>query len=108
MKGVWLIIFLITAAPATWSAETTDPLQQTAEEGSAGAQYELATYYELGYSRPKDSVKALAWYMLAAAQGHALAAKRAVQLESRLTRPEVEEAQKLLEHLAKIKSRGSK
>lgn len=107
MKKVYLTLFLILIAPSLWaeSPATDDPLQQSAERGSADAQMELASYYELGYGRPKDPVKALAWYMLAAAQGHALADKRAVLLESRLSRSEIEAAQKLSEQWAKRKPR---
>lgn len=85
---------------------TVDPLEQSAEQGSADAQWELASFYDLGYGRPKDQVKALAWYMLAAAQGHALAAKRAVLLESRLTPSEREAAQRLAEQWARRKPRS--
>lgn len=99
---------MVVIAPSLWaeSPATVDPLQQSAEQGYADAQMELASFYELGYGRPKDPVKALAWYMLAAAQGHALAAKRAVLLESRLTRPEIEAAQKLSEQWARRKPRS--
>lgn len=109
MKVAWIILFLLAVAPYAWAEHvTTDQLQDAAEHGSADAQYELATNYEFGFSRSKNIVNALAWYMLAAAQGHVLAAKRAVALESRLTRPEVEEAQKLSDRLANTKSRGPK
>ena len=107
MIRVWLATFLVVTAPSLWAEtpDTSDPLQKSAEQGYADAQMELASFLELGYGRPKDPVKALAWYMLAAAQGHALAAKRAVLLESRLTPSEREAALKLAEQWARREPR---
>jgi hypothetical protein len=49
-------------------------IRKLAENGSAEAQFEMGTFYELGYtSIPADLRKAMEWYRKAAAQGHGLA-----------------------------------
>lgn len=101
-----LTLWLVATAPALWAEQfgSPDQVQEAAEQGNTDAQMELGSYYELGYGRPRDHVKALAWYWVAASKGHYLAAKRAVMLESRLTAAEVEAARKLSEQLAQKKA----
>lgn len=101
MKRILLTLYLITAAPAPWAEDPNplDPLQQAAAQGNPDAQYEMGILYEFGFNRPKDNVTALAWYMLAGAQGNVLAAQRRTALESRLTPAEVEAARELAERL---------
>lgn len=41
-----------------------------AEQGGAGAQYNLGLMYETGEGVPQDYVEAVRWYRLAAEQGH--------------------------------------
>jgi TPR repeat protein len=49
-------------------------IRKRAESGSAEAQFEMGTFYELGFtSVPADSQKAMEWYRKAAEQGHVLA-----------------------------------
>ena len=53
-----------------WIQET----RKRAENGSAEAQFEMGTFYELGFtSVPEDRQKAMEWYRKAADQGHVLA-----------------------------------
>jgi len=62
-------------------------LRKRAEGGDAEAQFEMGTFYELGFtSIPEDPQKAIEWYRKAAAQGHALA-KEGLQDLSRVGAP---------------------
>lgn len=45
--------------------------QEAAEQGHAGAQYELAEMYQLGEGVPESERHATKWYGMAAAKGHA-------------------------------------
>ena len=42
-----------------------------ADQGHAGAQYNLGIMYANGYGVPEDDAEAVRWYRLAADQGHA-------------------------------------
>lgn len=108
MKKLILAAILGMMASVMTGAEESSTMKQlraAADQGNAAARMEMGTLYEFGYERPKDNVTALAWYRLAAAQGHVLAAKRRDLLESRLPPQEVEAARKLSEQWASQKKR---
>ena len=60
----------------TPTAIKNDWLRKSAEQGCPDGQYYLGTMFETGRGVPKSLDDALRWYRLAAAQGHANAAKR--------------------------------
>jgi TPR repeat protein len=53
------------------SAEAAKRWRLAADQGLAGAQFNLGWMYQLGYGVPKDSAKAAKWYRKAVKQGHA-------------------------------------
>lgn len=71
-----------------------DDIRRGAEQGDAQMQLELGELYEYGFGLPQNLVPALTWYILAAEQGNAQAAKRRERLQGRLTRAQVEEAER--------------
>lgn len=82
-----------------------DDLRRDAESGDAEAQLELGVLYEYGYRLPKNEVPALAWYTLAAEQGHPKAAARRDSLRARLQPAEVEQAAALVTQWRVVKPR---
>jgi TPR repeat protein len=83
---------LFAADPQTAGLET---LRQAAEQGNADAQYELGILYEFGYNFADHKAAAYAWYVRAAEQGNAAAAKRRDTLKGQLSAAEVDRAQTL-------------
>src|SRR6266436_4463782 len=73
-------------------------IRGAAESGLAAAQNKLAACYQKGEGVPKDEVQAYKWFALSAAQDdeHALDIKVSLAtLESRLTKDQITEAQRL-------------
>ena len=68
---------------------------QAAESGNVQAQYNLGLIIALGKGRPKDNVRAYMWLMLAAAEGHSVAADKRDLVGKLLTPAQLEEAQTL-------------
>lgn len=66
-----------------------------AEHGDAEAQYHLGLRYAIGNGVPQDKVLAYMWHDLASANGLKRAERKKGQLEKRLTRQQITEAQKL-------------
>jgi hypothetical protein len=66
-----------------------------AEQGAASAQYTIGLMYANGEGVPEDHVLAYMWYNLAAAQGHESAQNNKDIAESRMTREQIAEAQRL-------------
>lgn len=66
-------LFLLTAFAACGQTQTPAELQNKAESGDAGAQFELALLYDNGEGVAKDSAKAVKWYRRSAEQGNAAA-----------------------------------
>ena len=66
-----------------------------AEQGHARAQYNLGYMYRNGDGVPRDNVLAYMWWNLAAAQGHESAQNNKDIAESRMTREQIAEAQRL-------------
>ncbi len=91
-----LIIMFACWWTAAVSAAGPEDLRRAAEAGDAEAQLELGVLYEYGFGLPKNEVPALAWYALAAEQGHAKAAARRDTLRARLQPAEVEQASALM------------
>ena len=52
-------------------AEAVRWYRMAAEQGHAGAQYNLAVMYALGRGVPEDDAEAVRWYRMAAEQGYA-------------------------------------
>lgn len=69
--------------------------RKAAEQGYARAQYFLGDLYATGKGVPQDDVMAYAWFNLATAQGDAEAKKARELVHSRMTTPQIAEAQKL-------------
>jgi TPR repeat protein len=67
-------------------------IREAARQGDAEAQLELGILYEFGYGMANSQIAALAWYSLAARQGHPKAAARADLLKKRLPPGDVAKA----------------
>ena len=76
-------------------AEAVRWYRLAAEQGDARAQSNLGYHYTNGEGVPKDYVLAYMWYNLAAAQGHDLAQRNKALTEQRMTRAQINEAQRL-------------
>ena len=74
-------------------------LRKAAEQGHAGAQYNLGMIYAKGEGVPEDYVRAYAWTSVAAAQGIENAQKNKGVIEKEMTREQIAEAQKLASKL---------
>jgi len=66
-----------------------------AEQGVAGAQYNLGVMYNKGQGVPQDYVQASMWYNLAAVQGNEMAVKNREVLVKKMTPEQITEAQRL-------------
>ena len=66
-----------------------------AEQGNAGAQTNLGLLYDNGDGVPEDDVFAYMWYNLSAAQGNETARSNKDEIEQRMTREQIAEAQRL-------------
>uniref|UniRef100_A0A3L0YJ93 Sel1 repeat family protein n=1 Tax=Escherichia coli TaxID=562 RepID=A0A3L0YJ93_ECOLX len=69
-----------------------------AQQGDRRAQYRMGTLREEGLGAPRNRVHAYAWLSLAATEGMPEAMQARDELEAMMTKPEVKQAQKLLEH----------
>ncbi len=110
MKPAIILLILGLTAPLLAGAQDSSSLEQmriAAEKGSADAQLEMGILYEFGYNMPKNHVTALAWYLRAADQGNALAAKRRDLIQSGMKPEEIEAAQKLSQELAALKPQAA-
>jgi uncharacterized protein len=76
-------------------AEAGKWYRRAADQGSASAQWLLASMYEVGSGVPHDYVQAYMWCNLSAAQGFQLAKYRRAELERLMTPAQIAEAQKL-------------
>jgi len=70
--------------------------KQSAQQGYAPAQYQVARIRELGDGVAVNLVAAYYWYSLAKRQGHALAAERLLALRSKMDSGQIKEAEDLL------------
>ena len=69
--------------------------RRAARGGNAVAQMNLGQFYAQGIALPRDPVRALAWFALAAAQGRNWAAARHAELAATMTPEQREAAQEL-------------
>ena len=70
-----------------------------AEAGDAGAQTFVAEMYEDGRGVPRDLMKAYVWHSLASANGSEFSRSALNRLERQLSRPQVDEAQRIASEL---------
>jgi TPR repeat protein len=76
-------------------AEAVRWYRLAAEQGLAAAQLNLGGSYANGEGVPEDHVLAYMWYNLAEAQGNEIAQENKDRAESRMTRAQITEAQRL-------------
>jgi TPR repeat protein len=76
-------------------AEAVRWSRKAAEQGEAGAQFNLGWMYTNGHGVPQDYVKAYMWLNLAAAQGNALAQTNKSIVSKRMTPADISRAQRL-------------
>ena len=69
--------------------------RQSAEQGFAKAQYNLAYMYGNGYGIPQDYVFAHMWFNIAASNGNEDASGNRNKVAERMTTEQIAEAQKL-------------
>jgi len=67
------VLVAVTAVVGTAQQESIEELRVRAEQGDAEAEFDLGTFYDMGYNVPQDATEAARWYRLAAEQGHAFA-----------------------------------
>jgi hypothetical protein len=75
--------------------ESLERFCKAAEQGDEDAQYNLGVMYAEGQGVPRNDVAAYAWMNLAAAGGHKEAKVQRDRLETRMTRGEIAEAQRI-------------
>ncbi len=95
MRTLTRLLFLALAswwAAGAIAADGPEDLRRAAEAGDVVAQFELGTLYEYGFRMPDNEAPALAWYTLAAEQGHAKASARRDALRARMQPAAVEQA----------------
>lgn len=89
---------LLFAATVVWLPLSThagsgySEITAAAQRGDAEAQHELGILYEFGYGMANNQIAALAWYNVAAQQGHAKAAARRDLLKARLPQADIDKA----------------
>jgi TPR repeat protein len=87
--------------PPPISKETEDAVEAVrlyrlaADQGYVFGQSFLGVMYMIGEGVPEDPVLAYMWFNLAAAQGNETAQSNKAQAESRMTREQIAEAQRL-------------
>jgi localization factor PodJL len=91
---VAVIGFTTLIAAAVDDPKNLENLRAQAQAGDVAAQLELGILYEYGFGMPEHMVPALAWYLRAADNGDAKAAKRRDELKAKLQPAEVDEARK--------------
>ncbi len=72
--------------------ERPEDVLGTAQAGDAEAQLEMGILYEFGFYMEGNRIPALAWYMLAAKQGNAMATARRDLLLTRMAQADIEQA----------------
>ncbi len=70
MKPIFLIFLLVSNLLAAAESSTIMRLRSKAEQGLAGAQFNLGEMYANGYGVPKDLRIAADWYRKSAEQGY--------------------------------------
>ena len=93
IRTILLITVAVLWLPLSTQAGTglTD-ITAAAQRGDAEAQHELGILYEFGYGMVNNQIAALAWYNVAAQQGHAKAATRRDILKARMPQSDIDKA----------------
>jgi TPR repeat protein len=76
-------------------AEAVDWYRKAAEQGHADAQFNLSTMYKNGYGVIQDAVIEHMWINISGANGHFAASIARDEIEQRMTRGQIAEAQSL-------------
>jgi TPR repeat protein len=109
LRAFVLVVF--AAATVAFAASDEPPglaaLRAQAEAGNADAQLNLGILYEFGFRLQDHLVPALAWYMRAADEGNADAAKRRDALAARLKPNEVDAARRMAAEFAAKKPKAT-
>jgi len=79
-------------------AQALKQYRLAAQQGDRQAQYRMGALREEGLGAPRNRVHAYAWLSLAATEGMPEAVRARDELEAVMTKPEVQQAQKLSEH----------
>ncbi len=109
MKKTLLFVLALAVIPVGVDAQGTavascadispssalEDVRTCAEQGDAGAQYNLGYMYGNGDGVPEDIVFAYMWWNLAAAQGDEVAQENKDIIEQQMTRAQIAEAQRL-------------
>lgn len=82
-------------------AEKPTMVLQQAQAGDPAAQREMGILYEYGFNMQGNKIEALAWYLLAASNGDAMAAAHRDRLNAELDARSVEMARKRAEEIGK-------
>ena len=90
-----LVMLWVPVDASGKDAEAVDLYRRAADGGLAAAQRNLGALYEDGEGVPRDYLLAYMWYNLAAAQGNVIAGRDRDDLEERLTREQIVEAQRM-------------
>lgn len=89
---------LLTTVAVLWLPLSTHAgigltdITAAAQRGDVEAQHELGILYEFGYGMANNQIAALAWYSVAAQQGHAEAAARRDILKARMPQGDIDKA----------------
>jgi len=92
---VFAVLLPLGAAAGLDNTAGLKEIREAAQRGDAEAQLELGILYEFGYGMANNQIAALAWYSLAARQGHLKAATRADLLKKRLPPADIDKADSL-------------
>lgn len=98
-RGLSLLLLSLSLAGPVWADTQLETLHQAARAGDVAARYDLGVLYEFGRGPRDHLVSALAWYQLAAEQGHTAAAARRDALRAALPAGDVEAANRLASEL---------
>lgn len=90
--AVFAVLLPFTAAAGVDKTAGLKEIREAAQQGDAEAQLELGILYEFGYGMANNKIAALAWYRLAAQQGHQKAAARVDLLKKHLPPGDVDKA----------------
>ena len=90
-----LLICLLLFTCSVHAAGELEALKTAAEQGYAGAQYNLGFVYDRGEGVPEDHVQAYAWFSVAAAQSDEVSRDAKEFIVKDMASAEIAEAQKL-------------
>ena len=107
VAAVAVLVALVVCVPVQAQTPEIDALRARAEQGEVSAQVNLGDSYATGEGVPQDDVLAYMWYNLAAAQGTRGAGRDMDDLEERLTREQIAEAQRMSREWLEAHPRGN-